>query len=176
MVPLPHDPTTFKEVVEADLRRAARLIISVQDEIDWQWRFASPDGDYHIVTTMPSDPYERTAMLRRIETFMVWRQALGYTMACETFEPDAVYCVGVGRIGKASCLARIRREPRPWTAANFGDVEWLPESSIDPVMVKLWPANPRPLTPKDVSALDKWFGSSGKFPAVHLPSRTLKGV
>ena len=176
MEALAHEPTTFREVVEADLRRAARLIIAVQDEIDWQWRFAAPDGDYHIVTTMPSDAYERTAMLRRVETFMVWRQALGFTMTCETHEPDAVYCVGVGKLGVASCLARIMRQPRPWSARNFGVVEWLPDSSIDPVMVGLWPSQPRPLTPKDVSALDKWFGKSGKFPAVHLPTKTVKGV
>lgn len=31
-------PKTFKEVVESDLRRAARLVIKVQDEIDPQLR------------------------------------------------------------------------------------------------------------------------------------------
>ena len=39
MVP---DPRTFKGLVEADLRRAARLIIKVQDEIDPQFRIATP--------------------------------------------------------------------------------------------------------------------------------------
>ncbi len=28
------------------------------------------------------------------------------------------------------CFALIRREPRPWTAKNFGGIEWLAESSI----------------------------------------------
>ena len=31
---LPHDPKNFRDIVEADLRRAARLVIKVQDEID----------------------------------------------------------------------------------------------------------------------------------------------
>ena len=43
MVP---EPRTFKELVEADLRRAARLIIKVQDEVDPQFRIATPEGDY----------------------------------------------------------------------------------------------------------------------------------
>ena len=32
---LPHHPRNLRELIEADLRRAARLIIKVQDEIDW---------------------------------------------------------------------------------------------------------------------------------------------
>ena len=35
---LPIEPPNFKEIVEADLRRAARLVVKVQDEIDPQFR------------------------------------------------------------------------------------------------------------------------------------------
>src|SRR5262249_30639352 len=42
--PLPYEPKTLREFVEADLRRAARLIIKVQDEIDPQFRFSTPEG------------------------------------------------------------------------------------------------------------------------------------
>jgi hypothetical protein len=31
-------------------------------------------------------------------------------------------------------LARIAPTPKPWTAKNFGPVEWLPDSSIDPML------------------------------------------
>jgi hypothetical protein len=47
MDPLPHEPKALRAFVEADLRRAARLIIKVQDEIDPQFRFSTPEGDYH---------------------------------------------------------------------------------------------------------------------------------
>jgi hypothetical protein len=48
MDPLPHEPKTLREFVEADLRRAARLIIKVQDAIDPQFRFSTRESDYHI--------------------------------------------------------------------------------------------------------------------------------
>ena len=66
MVP---EPRTFKELVEADLRRAARLIIKVQDEIDPQFRIATPEGDYHLAVTLPGESRERTMVLRRVSTF-----------------------------------------------------------------------------------------------------------
>ena len=173
---LPKDPTTFRDIVEADLRRAARLVITVQDEIDPQFRIACPDGDYWIAVTLPADPRERQAMLRRLSTFIAWKQARAFSMACETYQPDAVYCVGVSLTDQLGCIARIRRQPRPWTAHNFGEVEWLPTSSIDPVIVGLLPTAPRALTPKEVAAANKWFGRDGVYPAVHLPSGELRGL
>jgi len=173
---LPHEPRTFRELVEADLRRAGRLVVKVQDEIDPQFRIATPKGDFWLAVTLPSDADERRAMLRRIETFLAWKQAAAFTLACETYEPDAVYCVGVSPSERHACLARIRRAPKPWGSANFGPVEWLPESSIDPAIAALLPKGPRAMTPKEVSALDKWFGTEGKFPAVHIATGEVRGL
>ena len=87
----------------------------------------------------------------------------------ELIEPDCVYCCGVGSGESYACFAHIRRQPRPWTKANFAAVEWLPaSSSIDPVIVALLPGAPQPLTPKEVSAMIKWFGRDGKFPAINM--------
>ena len=61
-------------------------------------------------------------------------------------------------------------------AANFGDVRWLPESAIDATLIALFPHAPRPLTPKEISALEKWFGATGKFPAVHLSTHEVRGL
>ena len=176
MEPLPHTPRTFHELIEADLRSAARMIIKIQDEIDWHFRMATRKGDYAIAVTMPNDDHERRAMLERVATFMAWKQVLGFTLAVETYEPDAVYCVGISAGERASCMARIRREPRPWTAANFSSVEWLPEASIDPVIAALLPAGSRAMTPKEIAALQQWFGVDGKFPAVHVPSGEVRGL
>lgn len=173
---LPHDPQTFRELVEADLRRAGRLIVKVQDEIDPQFRIATPEGDYALAVTLPADPRDRAAMLRRVETFLSWKRALAFTLASELYEPDCVYCVGISPRARYACLARVRRTPKPWTAANFGAVEWLPETSIDPVVAALLAVEPRPLTPKDVAAATKWFGADGKFPAVHLPTNEVRGM
>jgi hypothetical protein len=70
---LPEPLTTFRQFVEADLRRAARLIIKVQDEIDPQFRFSTPEGDYHLAVTHPSDDYERRSMMQRVSAFMAWK-------------------------------------------------------------------------------------------------------
>jgi hypothetical protein len=80
MVP---EPRTFKELVEADLRRAARLIMRVQDEIDPQFRVATPEGDYWLAVTLPRETPERMMMLRRISAFMAWKKALGFILSSE---------------------------------------------------------------------------------------------
>lgn len=112
---LTHEPKTFRDIVESDLRRAARLIIKVQDEIDWQIRVATADGDYHLAITMPDDDCERRSMLRRIATFLQWKGASGFVLAVETREPDGVYAVGVSGGERVNCRASITRHPQPWT-------------------------------------------------------------
>ena len=179
MKPLPGIPKNFRELVEADLRRAARLIIKCQDTIDWQFRVATPKGDYHLAVTMPDDQMQRTKMLLRIEAFMQWRAATAFTLAAETTvpldgrdtSPDALYVIGVSKRGDLiNCLVPITRNPRPWSEANFGSVVWLPQDNIDAVLIELLVASPRTMTPRLVQALEYWFGASGLFPAVQLPS------
>ena len=151
------------------MRRGGRLIIKVQDEIDPQWRIASPTGDWWIATTLPKgDDDGRRVILRALGTFMVWKQALAFTLASELVEPDCVYACGFAANEQHACFARIRRQPEPWTKHNFGPVEWAPASSIDPVIAALLPSAPRALTPKEVSAMVKWFGREGKFPAINM--------
>jgi hypothetical protein len=56
---LPHDPRNLRKIVVADLRRASRLVIKVQDEID------APDpASLRHVTTRP-DPTGRLGQLAR---------------------------------------------------------------------------------------------------------------
>jgi hypothetical protein len=170
---LPDDPRNFRELVEADLRRGARLIIKVQDEIDPQFRFATPEGDFCIAVTLPRDPYGRKVIFRNLSLFMAWKQAAAFTLASELFEPDAVYCVGITYKERAACLARIRREPKPWSTKNFGEIEWLPESSIDPLLLDMLPKGAREITARDLATLEKWFGTAGKFPAVKIATGEL---
>jgi hypothetical protein len=72
-----------------------------------------------------------------------------------------------------ACLARIRRKPKPWTAKNFGEIEWMPESSIDPTLLGLLPKGARKITAKDIATLEQWFGVKGKFPAVKIETGEL---
>ncbi|MGO9170761.1 MAG: hypothetical protein ACLP7P_02180 [Rhodomicrobium sp.] len=72
-----------------------------------------------------------------------------------------------------ACLARIRREPKLWTAKYFGSVEWLPEASIDPMLLDLLPRGAREITARDLVTLEIWFGAKGKFPAVKIETGEL---
>jgi hypothetical protein len=170
---LPHEPQNLREVVEADLRRVARLIIKVQDEIDPQFRIATLKGDYCIAVTLPDEPYQRKVALHNVALFMAYKQTLGFTLASELIEPSSVYCVGITPKERVACLARIRREPKPWTAANFGAVEWMPESSIDPHLFEMLPQGAREMSARDLARLEKWFGAKGKFPAVNMQNGEL---
>lgn len=173
---LAREPKTLRDIVEADLRRAAGLVIKIQDEIDPQFRIATPEGDYWLAVTMPGEGTERTAMLRRIATFLAWKQATAFTLACELADPDCVYCVGIAGCERHACLARIRRHPKPWTPANFDAIELLSDASIDPVIAALLPDRPRPMTPREVAAAEKWFGREGRFPAVHIATGEVRGL
>jgi hypothetical protein len=176
MDPLPKQPRTLHEFVEADLRRAARLIIKVQDDIDPQFRFSTPEGDYHLAVTLPTDPYERGSMLKRVSAFMAWKQALGFTLASELIEPDCVYCLGVTAKQVCACLSCVRRAPKPWTRDSFGPVEWIGRAQIGQEMIDLLPRGPRPMAPTETAMLEKWFGPEGRYPAVHLPTGQLRGI
>ena len=176
MDPLPNEPKTLREFVEADLRRAARLIIKVQDEIDPQFRFSTPEGDYHLAVTLPADDSERRSMLKRVSAFMAWKQALGFTLASELIEPDCVYCLGVTASQVCACFSRIRRLPQPWTNASFGPIEWMDGAQIGQEMIDLFPRGPRAMMPKETAMLHQWFGPEGRYPAVHLPTGELRGI
>ena len=114
-----------------------------------QLRIATPEGDYHLSVMMPKDDYERKVMLRRLETFMQWKQAMAFTSAVEVEKPAAIYATGMSRTERVNCIAQFRHRPKPWTSANFGEIRWLPESAIDSALVSMFPARPRALTPKE---------------------------
>ena len=175
MDPLPYEPRTFRDLIEADLRRAARLIIKHQSEIDWQFRIAAPDGDLHLAITMPCGR-ERDVMLKRVAAFITWKQAQAFILAVESGLPSAVYAVGISRNERANCFVHFNHAPKPWTARNFDRVKWLPEKRIEKIFLDLLPTSPQPMTPAEISGLQEWFGREGRFPAVHIESREIRGV
>jgi hypothetical protein len=168
MDPLPHYPRNFRECVEADLRRAARVIIQVQHEMDPQFRIATPLGDYWLAVMLPSDEKQRAAMLARVLSLMAWKQAISFTIASKLVEPDVVYCVGIALHERHACLSRIRPGPKPWTKANFGPVEWLPDAAIGDEVPALLPRGTVTFTDAEMVDLQSWFGARGKCPVVHI--------
>ena len=167
---------SLRDIVESDLRRAARLIIRVQDEIDPQFRFATPEGDYYLAVTLPSDPERRSVMLDRIKTLMAWKQVRGFTISSELMEPDAIYTLGVFHDEVISGIIHIERSAKPWSKTIFKRLEWLPASTADPILLDLLPRGPRAMTPKDVSMCQKWFGPESEFPLVHVETGELRDV
>ena len=98
---LPHAPRNFRELVLADLLRAQRLILRIDDEIDPQFRIASPEGDWWIGMTLSADLHERKRQMALVSRFMQWKLSPAFTLASEL----------------ANC--QTAREVDPRSASNF---------------------------------------------------------
>ena len=163
MTYLPHTPRNFREIVLADLLRAQRLILKVQDEIDPQFRIASPEGDWWIGMTLDDDVGEREKQMRLVSRFMRWKLSPAFTLASEIVSPDAVYCIGVSHHECHAAMSRIRRNP-----IRFGEIEWLTRAQIGDEYPSLLPRGGATLNAKEIAELEEWFGPEGKFPALKI--------
>jgi hypothetical protein len=158
---LPHTPRNFREIVLADLLRAQRLILRIQDEIDPQFRIASEDGDWWIAMTLAPDLVARRWQMRLISKFMACKLSPAFTMASELMEPDAVICVGVSHRERYGVLSRIERNP-----VRFLPEQWLAPEQLDPEVLAMLPHGASSLTALEIAELEQWFGPRGNFPAV----------
>ena len=163
MTYLPHTPRNFREIVLADLLRAQRLITRINDEIDPQFRIASPEGDWWIGMTLSHDLRERARQMRLVSRFMQWKLSPAFTMASEIVSPDAVYCIGVSHRECYAAMSRIMRNP-----ITFGEIEWLTPSQIGDEYPSLLPRGKATLDARAIAELEEWFGPNGKFPAVRI--------
>jgi len=163
MTYLPHTPRTFREIVHADLLRAQRLKLRIQDEIDPQFRIASPEGDWWIGMTLDADLAKRQQQMHLVSQFMRWKLSPAFTLASEIISPDAVYCLGVSHHECHAALARIMRSP-----IRFGEIEWLSRAQIGDEYVGLLPRGQGTLDAKAIGKLEEWFGPEGKFPALRI--------
>jgi hypothetical protein len=163
MAYLQHEPRSFQEIVLADLVRAQRLKLRIQDEIDPQFRIASPEGDWWIGMTLDADLAIRESQMRLVSRFMAWKLSPAFTLASEIISPDAVYCIGVSHRECHAALSRIMRGP-----LRFREVEWLTRAQIDDAYVELLPRGETVLDAKAMADLEEWFGPEGKFAAVKI--------
>jgi hypothetical protein len=160
---LPHTPRTLREIVLADLLRAQRLKLRVQDEIDPQFRIASPEGDWWIGMTLDADLAIRGKQMRLVSQFMRWKLSPAFTLASEIISPDAVYCIGVSHRECHAALSCILRDP-----LRFREVEWLTRAQVGDEYVGLLPRGHATLDAKAIAELEEWFGADGRFPAVKI--------
>ena len=75
----------------------------------------------------------------------------------------------------------LTRTPKPWTAANFGAVEWMERGQIGQEMIDLLPRSGlgdagRAMTKTEIAMLEKWFGKEGIYPAVHIVTGEVRGL
>jgi hypothetical protein len=166
---LPHNPRNFRELVLADLLRAQRLIQRVQDEIDPQFRIASPEGDWWIGMTRHHDVRERENQMQLVSRFMAWKLSPAFTLASEIVSPDAVYCIGVSYHECHAAISRITRKP-----IRFGEIEWLAHGQIGDEYTSLLPRGSAALDAQAIAELEEWFGPAGKFPAVKISNVSLE--
>ena len=89
------EPRTLKELVQADLERAQRLVRKVHpDPIDPQFRIASPERDWWIGITLTENAKESARRLALVSDFMAWKLSPGFILASELHEPDALFSLG----------------------------------------------------------------------------------
>jgi hypothetical protein len=160
---LPHTPRNLREIVLADLLRAQRLILRVQDEIDPQFRIASPEGDWWIGMTLADDLDERHRQMLRVSRFMQWKLSSAFTLASELVRPDAVYCVGVSHRECYAVMSLIRRNP-----ISFGPEQWLTREQIGDDIPNMLPKGVAALDARAIAELEEWFGPDGKYPAMKI--------
>jgi hypothetical protein len=162
---LPHNPRNFREMVLADLLRAQRLILRIEDQIDPQFRIASPEGDWWIGMTLSADLQERHYQMRMVSRFMQWKLSPAFTIASELQVPDAVYCFGATHSECHAVMSLITREP-----ITFGPEQWLSRDQIGDEYLALLPRGSGALDARAIVELAEWFGPSGRFPAMKIGS------
>lgn len=155
----------LRKLALADLKRAQRLIERVGDELDPQFRIASPEGDWWIGISLSDGAAERARELSLVSRFMAWKSSPGFTQAVELIEPDAVVCIGVSHTEVVGWLSLIERNP-----LRFSDPLPLSRAQIGDDVPALLPRGALSLSEADVAELESWFGARGRFPAVHIQS------
>ncbi len=164
-------PRTLKDLVQADLERAQRLVRKVHpDPIDPQFRIASPEGDWWIGITLTENAKERARRLALVSDFMAWKLSPGFILASELHEPDAVLSLGLQHNDYWALISLIERKPLGFSAPKL-----VKRENMDPVMLGLVPRGSRTITKVRAKELAEWFGASGKFPAVKIATGEIGG-
>lgn len=143
-------------------------MLRVQDDIDPQFRFATPEGDVAVAVTFPPDMEERRELMDLLRVLSAWKQVLAYTMTFNIAEPNALLTVGVSKAGAIGCMLRVGGSAGKLSEASFGEPGWVMREDIDDEFLSLLPKGKTELSTNDVAELEAWFGAGGRFPAVHL--------
>ena len=149
--------------MHADLLRAQRLILRIQDQIDPQFRIASHEGDWWIGMTLEDNLENRKRQMQLVSRFMAWKLAPAFTMASELKVPDAIYCIGVSYDECHGVMSLITRNP-----TKFSEEGWLTRAQIGDEVPSLLPRGSLTVDARDIAEFDEWFGPGGKFPAVKI--------
>lgn len=163
----------LRRIALADLERGMRLAVRVQDDIDPQFRFATPQGDVAVSVTFPPEAAPRRILFDKLRMLCAWKQVLAYTMTFGIGDPNALMTVGVSREGVVGCLTRFDAGQEAITASCFGAPVWVEPESIDEAFSSLLPKKTSTLSDADLADLEAWFGQEGRFPCVHLPTGTV---
>lgn len=159
---------SFREIVLRDMERGVRVMLRVQDDIDPQFRFATPTGDIHIAATFPEVIGERNILFEHLAKFAAMKQVLAYTMTFNLAEPNAVMTVGVSRNEVLGCLVCFEGERGNYKEADFAEPVWVEEDAIGQEFLTLLPKKETVLTSQDLTDIEAWFGRDGRYPAVYV--------
>lgn len=144
----------LKRVVLLDLERGMRLMLRVQDEIDPQFRFATPEGDVAVAVTFLSELEGMRDLFDLLRVFCAWKQVLAYTMTFNIAEPNTLMTVGVSGANAIGCMLRVDGSAAKLSEASFGEPGWVMRESIDDEFLSLLPKGKTELSFNDVSELE----------------------
>ena len=158
----------LRELVLQDLRRGMRLMMRVQEDIDPQFRIATPEGDIAVSATFPESVTAKRELFALLGKFFAWKQALAYTMTFNLAQPNALMTVGVSARDAVGCILRFAGEPGTLSEMSFEEPVWVSPDSIGDEFLSLLPERTSVLSEDDLRELESWFGVEGRFPAVHI--------
>jgi hypothetical protein len=167
---------SYKDVALYDQARAIFLVLKCQGTIRSQIRIAGDQGDLCLDAQMPKTAAETTEFFAKLKTFMAWRSATAFIWTSFVENPLGLYTCVTARNERHVCFRPFSYEPKPLTEANFGPPRWLPEEAINAHLEGLLPTEPVPLTPKEIQALEPWFGRTGRYPAWHVKKHEFVGI
>ncbi len=166
----------YKEAALFHEAQAMKLVLTNQVTIKTQIRIAGDQGDLRIAARYPSTEQEAAEFFRQLGMLMAWRAATAFIWTSFVENPLGLYTCLISKTERHAFFRHFSFDPKPWTEANFSAIEWLPELAIKKQLANLLPTGPVPLTPKDVAALEPWFGRTGRYPAWHTKKGEIVGI
>ncbi len=147
----------FKEAIIQEIE-VSESIMKQGNEVTLRFRILSNNGDYTIHTPLTGDYTEHMNMLCIVKYFMLWKNANAFVMSSRLIKPNAISSAGLTKNISLAAYERITTRP-----LEFGMVQWLEDSAIDPIFDNILPQPTDRLGEVQKQECYRLFGAEGQF-------------